>query len=227
MSFWFKPRQIIVMDAHGGRPARNFYLRTATLVVFLLLLAGIPFALGAYYAPFHSIQKIIPENLQLKRANKEILRNLADANTLNDLKDEQIEGFKEQINVREREALDLTKQLHMFKSILGQRKGKGIQIVSNKANWVAGTSIEWQSLFVKGGTYPRYLVGSYKLFALDAEGNKIDLNKAKMSYRFESHAVINQVFEWSEAWTPVELELVIYNSRRKEVLKQTIQIQGR
>lgn len=226
MSFWFRPRQIIVMDVNGGRPARNFYLRTVTLVVFLLLLAGIPFALGAYYAPLHSIQEIIPENLKLKRENKEVLRNLADAKTLNGLKDEQLESLKEQIAAQERESLELTKQLQMFKSILDERKGKGIQIVTNKANWVAGNTIEWQSLFVKGGTYPRYLAGSYKLFANDAEGNKVDLNEEKMSYRFESHAVFSQSFEWEQTWQPVELELVIYNSRHKEVLKQTIQIQG-
>lgn len=227
LSFWFKPRQIILVDGQGGRPARNFYLRVFTVFVFLVVLTTVPFTMGAWYAPFHSVQEIIPENLKLKRQNSEILRNLADVQTLNDVKDEQLESLKEQSSVQETEISDLTKQLHMFNSILDERKGKGIQIIANQANWLAGHVIEWQSLFVKGGTYPRYLVGNYKLFAADELGNRFDLNKEKMSYRFESHAIFNHKFEWRDAsWQPTQIELIVYNSRNKEVLTQMTPIQG-
>jgi len=225
-SFWFKPRQIIVMDAHGGRPARNFYLRTFTLVTFLLLLAAVPFVLGAYYAPFHSIQEIIPENLKLKRMNAEMKRELADANTLNALKDEQINSLQEQLSIQERNTLDLSKQLHMFNSILDERKGKGIQVLKNQASWVSDKVIEWQALFVKGGSYPRYLKGSYEVFALAKDGQRLVLTESKEKYQFESHAFFKQKFDWQEDWQVVQLELIVYNSRNKEVLKQTIQMQG-
>lgn len=215
------------MDAQGGRPARNFYLRIVTLAISLVLLVSIPFAFGAWYAPFHSVQEIIPENLKLKRQNKEIQRNLADANTLNELKEEQLDSLKEQLASQEKKALDLTKELNMFKSILDVRKGKGIQLIKNQAEWVAANSLEWQSLFVKGGSYPRYLKGSYNLFALDTEGNRLGLNDKAFTYRFESHTIVKERFEWKEAWRPTQVELVIYNSRRREVLKQTIQIQGK
>ena len=225
-SFWFKPRQIIVMDAQGGRPARNFYVRTFTLVTFLLLLAFVPFGLGAYYAPFHSIQEIIPENLKLKRKNAEMKRELADANTLNALKDEQINSLKDQLSIQERNTLDLSKQLHMFNSILDERKGKGIQVLKNQASWIADKAIEWQALFVKGGSYPRYLKGSYEVFAQTEDGHRMALTDSKVKYNFESHAFFKQKFEWDEDWKVKQLELIVYNSRNKEVLKQTIQMQG-
>ena len=172
-----------------------------------------------------TLKKVFVHKIK-KRQNSEILRNLADVQTMNDVKDEQLDSLKEQLNTQESEIQDLTKQLHMFNSILDERKGKGIQIIANQANWLAGHVIEWQSLFVKGGTYPRYLIGSYKLFALDDEGNRLDLNKKKMSYRFESHGNFNHKFEWRESWRPTRLELIIYNSRKKEVLKQMTPIQG-
>ncbi|MCF6207764.1 MAG: hypothetical protein L3J61_00030 [Ghiorsea sp.] len=226
MSFWFKPRQVVLMDAHGGRPARNFYVRSISVFLFLLLLTSIPFALGAWYAPFHSIQDIIPENIQLKRQNQELQRSLADAYTLNTLKDEQLESLQEQIGVQEREVLALSKELLMFNSILEGRKGKGVQIVTHKAHWSPNHFIAWQVLVVKGGSYPRYLAGSYKVFAIDDAGNRLALGDKSMRYRFESHAVLTQKFEWNDSWKPTKLELIIYNSRKKEVLKQVIQIQG-
>ena len=225
MSFWFKPRQVVVMDAHGGKPARNFYVRSITVLLVLALLMGVPFVLGAWFAPFHSIQEMIPENLKLKRQNLELQRKLADANTLNALKDEQLDGLQEQIGVQEREVLELTKELHMFKSILEERKGKGIQILAHKASW-QGNHLLWQALFVKGGSYPRYLTGTYQIFALDEQEHRQALFDDAERYRFESHAMLDKKIEWHEAWKPTKLELVIYNYRKKEVLKQVIPVQG-
>ncbi len=226
MSFWFKSRQVVVMDAHGGKPARNFYVRSITVLLFLALLMVVPFALGAWFAPFHSIKEMIPENLKLKRQNQELQRKLADANTVNALKDEQLDSLQEQIGVQEREVLGLTKELQMFKSILEERKGKGIQILAHKADWQGDGLLLWQALFVKGGSYPRYLTGTYQIFALDEQGHRQALFDDAERYRFESHAVLDKKIEWKEMWKPTKLELVIYNYRKKEVLKQAIPIQG-
>lgn len=227
MSFWFKPRQVVVMDAHGGRPARNFYVRTISLLLFLVLLMGVPFALGAWFAPFHSVREVIPENLKLKRQNQDLQRKLADAKTLKQLENEQLESLQEQISIQEQGMLGLTKELHMFKSILTERKGKGIQILAHKASWKGGNVFLWQALFVKGGSYPRYLRGTYKIFAFDEQGHRQALFEDAYHYRFESHAVLDKKIEWKEAWKPTKLELIIYNYRKKEVLKQTIPIQGK
>jgi len=227
MSFWLKPRQVIVMDARGGRPARNFYIRLVTIVICLLLLVATPFVLGSWYAPFHSIQKIIPENLKLKRQNLNMARKLADAETLNDLKDEQLLSLQEQMSEQESRILVVTKELHMFKSILDKRKGTGVHLLNHQADWVAGSSVAWQALLVKGGSFPRFLTGSYKLFATDEEGHRVGLKHKKMTYRFESHVLLKQQFVWKEAWMPMQLELIVYNSRKKEVLKKIIHIEGR
>ncbi len=215
------------MDAHGGRPARNFYVSLMTVVITVFILLSVPFVIGAWYAPFHSVQEIIPENLMLKRQNEELRRSVADANTLNHVKDEQLDSLKEQIEKQERVNLDLTKELHMLNSILDQRKGKGIQILENKANWLVGNAIEWQVLFVKGGSFPRFLTGTYKVFVIDAAGERFNLSEKKMKYRFESHDLIKQKFEWREEWLPVQLELVVYDSRGKEALKEMITIEGK
>jgi len=226
MSFWLKPRQIVLLDAHGGKPARNFYVRAITLVIALLLLTGIPFVLGAWYAPFHNMREVIPENLKLKRQNQTLRQNLAEANTLAHLKDEQIEGLKEQIARQEQDIQQLTGELHMFKSILEERKGKGIQVMQHQAHWLGEQQIAWKALFVKGGTYPRYLAGTYQVTALDEQGHRKDLFQTPQKYRFETHRILDTRFEWQEAWKPTKLELAIYNYRKKEVLKQAIPIQG-
>jgi len=152
-------------------------------------------------------------------------RKIADTFTLNDLKDEQLNSLKEQISLQENEIVNITKQLHMFKSILDERKGTGIHVLESKVTWDK-RKISWSSLFVKGGSFPRYLTGQYKLFALDDEGNKVDLNEEGMSYRIESHIFLQSTFDWRESWEPSKLELVIYNSRRKEVLRKIIPIEG-
>ncbi|HID36189.1 MAG TPA: hypothetical protein EYP39_02245 [Ghiorsea sp.] len=226
MSFWLKPRQIVVMDSQSSGPAKNFTTRYISLFLLLLIVSGGPFVLGAWYAPFHQVQKIIPENMKLKRQNIQLERQVADAQTLNDLKDEQLSSLKEQISLQEAEIVNINNQLHMYKSILDQRKGTGIHVLESKASF-ANTSVSWNALFVKGGSYPRYLVGRYKLFALDEQGNKIDLNKEIMRYRIESHMFLQKTFEWTRSWQPTKLELVVYNARLKEVLRKIIPIQGK
>jgi len=226
MSFLFKPRQFVVMDAQSSGPARNFKMRYITLLILLLFLTVGCFALGAWYTPFHKMQDIVPENIKLKRQNVEMQHKIADALTLNDLKDEQLNSLKEQISVQENEIINVTKQLHMYKSILDERKGTGIHVLESKVAWDK-TKLGWSSLFVKGGSFPRYLVGEYKIFALDDEGNKVDLSKDVMSYRMESHLFLQRTFDWHETWKPSKLELVIYNSRRKEVLRKIILIEGK
>jgi len=225
MSFWLKPRQIVIMDAQSSGPAKNFSARYITLfVLFIIIIMG-SFVFGAWYAPFHDVQKIIPENMQLKRQNVVLQHQVADTLTLNDLKDEQLSSLKEQISLQETEIVNINNQLHMYKSILDQRKGTGIHVLESKASW-GNASVSWNALFVKGGSYPRYLIGRYKVFALDEQGNKVDLNEEIMRYRIESHIFLQRTFEWTRSWQPTKLELVVYNSRLKEVLRKIIPIEG-
>ena len=226
MSFWLKPRQIVIMDAQSSGPARNFNVRYLTLLIGFVLLTGGAFVLGAWYAPFHQVQQIIPENIKLKRQNAALQREIADARTLNDLKDEQLTSLKEQIALQESEIVNVTKQLHMYKSILDERKGKGIHVLESAAEFTPEQTIRWKSLFVKGGSYPRYLKGIYQIFALDEQGNRVELSRKAMRYRIESHMFMQQVFDWQEAWRPSKLELVVYNSRQKEVLRKVIPVRA-
>ncbi len=222
MAFWLKPRQVVIMDAQSSGPARNFNVRYLTLLIGFILLTAGSFAFGAWYAPFHQMQQIIPENIKLKRQNMELQHKVADAKTLNDLKDEQLSSLKEQISLQESEIVNVTKQLHMYKSILDERKGKGIHVLESTAQLTPEHKIEWKSLFVKGGTYPRFLKGKYKIFVLDEQGNRVDLNHEVMRYSIESHMFMQRTFDWKETWKPIKLELVIYNSRQKEVLRKMI-----
>ena len=226
MSFWLKPRQIVIMDGQSSGPARNFNTRYITVFLLFLLLVASAFVAGAWYAPFHNFQQIIPENIKLKRQNIEMQRELADMNTVNALKDEQLNSLKEQLELQETEIVNVSKQLHMYKSILDERKGTGIHILESKAE-LANQKISWASLFVKGGSYPRYLKGKYEVFALDSKGNRVTLTEDKLRYKIESHIFVQQSFNWSKTWKPTRLELVVYNARRKEVLRKMIPIQGK
>jgi hypothetical protein len=225
MSFWFKPRQIVIMDAQSSGPARNFNVRYITLFLLFLLLTAGSFAVGAWYAPFHQVQQIIPENIKLKRQNAALQHKIEDVQTTNHLKDEQLASLKEQIDLQEIEIVNVTKQLHMYQSILDERKGTGIHVLESSAKLTPEHKIEWKSLFVKGGSYPRYLKGKYQIFALDDQGNRVDLNPEMMHYKIESHIFVQRIFDWKEHWKPTKLELVVYNSRLKEVLRKIIPVQ--
>jgi len=224
MSLWFKPRQVVIMDAQSSGPARNFRVRYFTLMVLFLLLTLLPFALGSWYAPFHEVQQIIPENIKLKRQNLALQRKVADVATLNDLKDEQMSSLKEQIALQESEIVNVTKQLHMYKSILDERKGKGIHILEDKVIWESENKLAWQALFVKGGSYPRYLSGKFQLIAKDDKGHEKSLNAVGEKYKIESHVFLKKSFGWQESWIPNKVELVVFNSRRKEVLRKVLPI---
>ncbi len=226
MSFWLKPRQIVIMDGQSSGPARNFNTRYITVFLLFLLLVASAFVAGAWYAPFHNFQQIIPENIKLKRQNIEMQRELADMNTVNALKDEQLNSLKEQLELQETEIVNVSKQLHMYKSILDERKGTGVHVLEGKAE-LSNQEIIWSSLFVKGGSYPRYLKGTYEVFALDGDGNRVALTKEKVRYKIESHIFVQQSYAWAEVWLPSKLELVIYNARRKEVLRKIIPVQGK
>ncbi len=225
-NFWLQPRQIIIMDALSGRPAKNLYLRPLSITLLVVLLALVPFLIGSWYAPLHNMQLVIPENLQLKRQNSDISRKLADSNTLNDLKDLQLESLQELINEQEDNIRNLSKELRMFKSILDARKGVGVHVLQSSAHWTSNQQIDWQAVLVKGGSLPRFLLGSYKLFALDNAGKRKKLNAKKMGYRFETHTFLQRQLQWHEDWLPTHLEFVIYNSKHKEISKQTLIIQG-
>ncbi len=213
------------MDAQSSGPARNFSVRYVTLAFIFIFLAIMFFMLGAWYTPFHQVQHMIPENMQLKRQNDALRRQVADATTLNDLKDKQLASLKEQLSLQEAELIHVNKQLHMYKSILDKRKGKGIYVLEHSAV-MANHSITWKALWVKGGSYPRYLRGSYDLFAMDSAGNKIQLNQDTMRYKIETHMLIQQTYDWDKPWVPTQLELVIYSARLKEVLRKVVAIQG-
>jgi hypothetical protein len=225
MSFWFKPRQVVIMDAQSSGPARNLTVRYITLLLLFLLLTAGSFAVGAWYAPFHQVQQVIPENIKLKRQNAALQHIIEDVQTTNNLKEEQLASLKEQIDLQESEIMNVTKQLHMYQSILDERKGTGIHILESSAKLTSEHKIEWKSLFVKGGSYPRYLKGRYKMYALDEQGNRVDLNTEIMRYKIESHIFVQRTFDWKENWKPAKLELVIYNSRLKEVLRKMISVQ--
>ncbi|MDQ6989050.1 MAG: hypothetical protein Q9M19_04145 [Mariprofundaceae bacterium] len=225
-NFWLQPRQIIIMDALSGRPAKNLFLRPISITLLAVLLALVPFLVGAWYAPLHNMQQVIPENLQLKRQNSDVSRKLADSNTLNALKEQKIESLEELIGNQEYSIRDLSAELHMFKSILEARKGTGVQVLQSSAVRTSDDHIAWQAVLVKGGSLPRFLLGSYKLFALDKQGNRLDLSPKKVLYRFETHVFLQRKFQWSETWQPTHIEFIIYNSARKKVNTQTLIIQG-
>ncbi|MDX8383415.1 MAG: hypothetical protein R8M45_04995 [Ghiorsea sp.] len=226
--FWSKPRQVVVLDAQSSRPARTFYVRPLSILLLALSLMLVPFVMGSWYAPFHSLQEIIPQNLQLKRQNNELVRKLADANTLNDLKDDELDSLDNEINGQEDNIRDLSTQLLMFKSILDARKGTGVQLLQSQARWTSEHSqIDWQAVLVKGGSLPRFVTGHYKLFAVANNGQRLELKvKKNMKYRFETHAFLQHTFEWHEAWQPSTFEFIVYKGSRKVVLKENILISG-
>lgn len=227
--FFFHPKQILFIDGQSGRPARNLHIRPASAIATTaVLLAGF-FVLGIYFAPLNSMRSIIPQHVQLQRQYDDLRNQLAEAEALSSMKDQQIDAFEEQVKEYTDEIQVLQQRLRMFESILEARKGNGVQMLQGKAS-MTDNQIRYSLILVKGGNYPRRVSGHCMFMVQSPEGEsisiKIDESTDQLPYRMESHNFLDGVLAWDKPWQPDILEIVLFDYKGREISRSNISIEG-
>ncbi len=225
-----EPRQVMLLDSHGGKQTRNIKIRPVSIILFILALFLIAFVLGSRLVPGNSAQSLIPQHIQLQQQYAQLHSELAEANALNDLKEQQLESMKQELLTQQSNNSELIKRLRMFESILEARKANGLQLLSATAKWTDRESIQYNLTLVKGGNYPRYLSGHVQISAQSPEIEPVEIKlenqKTKLPFRIETHTFLRGLAKWEQDWHPDKILVVVFNHRGKELLRTEIALEG-
>ncbi|MFC1567772.1 hypothetical protein ACFL3K_01040 [Pseudomonadota bacterium] len=227
---FIKPRQVMLLDAQSGKPARSLRLRPISFILVFLLTAGSFTLLGMQFNRSNGNRSLLPQHLQLQRQHEQLLEQLAEANANNELKDQQLETLQQEMATQQEMASEPSQRLRMLESILEARKATGIQLLEASASWVGNDSIRYGFTLVKGGSYPRRVSGSIALIAQGPEGEKVTLQLEKqltqLPFRIETHTFLRGLAQWDYDWFPEKLQATVFNHKGKELLQMELSIQG-
>jgi len=227
---FIRPRQLILLDSHGEKPARNLNIRLISVITTVVVIIAVAFVLGLISNPAGKGQLLIPQHLQLQRQYDQLQSELAEANAISDLKGRQLESLKGELLQQQEENGELSKRLRMLESILEARKADGIQLIKAQAKWTKAGSLHYDFTLVKGGSYPRFLTGSVLLSAQSPEGETVEIalgkQSARLPFRIETHTFLRGLAAWEHEWHPDKLLVTVYGSRGKELLQMELSVDG-
>jgi hypothetical protein len=227
---FIKPRQLILLDAQSGKPARNLRLRPISFILVFLLIAGSFTFLGMQINRSDGNYSLLPQHLQLQRQHELLLERLAEASANNELKDQQLETLQQEITTQQQQASEPSQRLRMLESILEARKATGVQLLEASASWSGNNSIRYNFTLVKGGNYPRWVSGSMALVAQSPEGEKVTLQLneqlTRLPFRIETHTFLRGLAQWNYDWFPEKLQATVFNRKGKELLQIELSIEG-
>lgn len=220
----------MIIDHHTGKPARHLLVRPAMLILAFLLLVLAGFAGGLFY-PTPKNPDLMPQYLQLQRQNAKLQTELADHEASIAIKDAQIAQYAKDDKVMRAKLKAQGDRLDTFDSIIEAMKLDGIHLVHSQALWPNAQTLSYHFIVVKGGNYPRSVVGYFKCYATDpASGKYIALpwhnGQAKLPYRVVNDTFVDGQMDWKLAWKPASLLLVRYDLANREKGRYTIAVQG-
>jgi hypothetical protein len=226
-----RPRQLILLDSHGGKPAKSLNVRI--IVVFLVCLGVI---LATYIAGLNSsvstggVRSLIPQHMQLQRQHDQLANELAEAKALIEMKERQLESTRDELSAQQESNNELSQRLRMFESILEARKGSGLQMLNSEAVWDGKSSIRYNLTLVKGGNYPRNISGYITLTAQSPESETIEImltkEETRLPFRVETHTFLRGLVDWEHEWYPDKVVVTAFDNRGKELLQTEILVEG-
>ncbi|HKI60383.1 MAG TPA: hypothetical protein VKA23_05055 [Mariprofundaceae bacterium] len=227
---FIEPRQVMLLDSHGGKQTRNIKIRPISIILIFLATFLVAFILGQRLSLGNNIQSLVPQHIQLQRHYDQLRSELAEANALNDLKEQQLGSMKQELLVQQSNNGELTERLRMLESILEARKGNGLQLLSADAKWVDKENIQYNLTLVKGGNYPRYISGNIQMSAQSPESETVEIElenqKSKLPFRIETHTFLRGLAKWEQDWRPDKILVTVFNHRGKELLQTDILLEG-
>jgi hypothetical protein len=226
----WRPRQIMIIDQYAGKPTRYLMLRPFTLIFILTLLVGGGFAGGLFERP-QTDPDLMPQYLQLQRDNSNLQTELADRAASISIKNAQIAQYEKDSKTMRAKIADQSKRIGVYDSILEAMKQAGVQLVNATAQWRNSQTLAYSFIVVKGGNYPRNVVGYFKCYATNpTDGSLVALpwynGQENLPYQMENHAFLDGQMPWKEAWRPTTLLLIRYDPQGREKGRYTVAIQG-
>ncbi|MDQ6978958.1 MAG: hypothetical protein Q9M09_02135 [Mariprofundaceae bacterium] len=234
-AFFLQSRQVMVLDhkAHSATKNRVFYpmLFWPSMILLTLVFAATLFIAGNYYKPFWKEQSIRPQYVQLQRLYRDMRAHTNDTMTQLGIRDEQINMLKQEIKTQQEHYRGLQERLHLYDSLLAARRGDSLQLLQFKATPAGDAAFDVELALVRGGTTPRWVSGSVKLFALDHKGKKVPLllsnSKYKLPYRIESHTFVHETARWLQSAPPGNMLYAhVYDNKGKLLLKKSFALNG-
>jgi len=226
----WRPRQLMIIDHHDGRPARHIMVRPAMLILTVAMVAGAGFAGGFYYAPPKD-PDLMPQYLQLQRENAKLQTELANREASIAIKDAQIAQYDKDGKAMRAKLKTQGDRIAIFDSIIEAMKQDGIHLVHSQAVWPNAQTLSYHFIVVKGGNYPRSVTGYFKCYVTDpASGKYIALpwhnGQEKLPYRVVNDTFVDGQMDWTQTWKPDSLLLVRYDPLNREKGRYTIAVQG-
>lgn len=226
-----EPRQIMLLDSHGGKQTRNLKIRPISVILLLLGIFLTAFFLGSRFTPGSNVPSLVPQHIQLQRQHDQLRSQQAELKALNDLKEQQLESMRQDLLTQRSDNHELHQRLRMFESILEARKANGLQLLNADATWTDKKNFQYHLTLVKGGNYPRYLSGHVQMSAQSpaAETVEIELEnqKSELPFRIETHTFLRGSAKWEHEWKPDKIRLTVFDHRGKELLQTEITLEGR
>ncbi|MDX8401708.1 MAG: hypothetical protein R8K47_03650 [Mariprofundaceae bacterium] len=226
---WFAPRQIILIDPDGQRPATKRVLRPARWLAGLLALFLAGLLAGAWLATGED-QRAEATIAHLKQQADRLKQALAGAEAELDVAHSEQASLHEELAKARARIAELDARLRMFDSILAARKQPGAHVLKPRARWDENGRIIVELILVKGGNYPRSMAGKLRFLAVDTDGEPIPLRledgSDALSWLVKTHTFLRTAIDWHESWRPERITLVLADRREREIERTTISIGG-
>jgi len=211
-----KPGHITIVSANT-----EFRFRPALLLIMLLTLLAIAAVAGSRYFPQKQQESQLPGVIaQLQHERKQLNERLAETEAMLALRDGQIEGLEQEMELLRGEKLAMTKRLDMFDDVLAARKVKGVHFLRPSFIWSDETSIRYQMILVKGENYPRWLNGHLEFSVVDTNGQSSLLNnkKNKNQHKVEmtTQTFIEGTLHWPNDWIPQNIKTTMIDHLGKK-----------
>jgi len=227
LEFWFTPKQLMVVEAGSGRPAKNIHIRPITILIVpsISLLLGMLLTYNNPPPQKNNDMELILHKLQQQFTT--VRTQLIASNAENDLKKAQIDSLKDVLQQQQENISHLQQRIQIFNSLLQARKGHHIQIIQATLQSLSPHSLFFHITLVKGGNYPRHTQGYLQFIYHDMQGNHYPLHfkngKEKLPYKMETHTFVQGEIH-AAGLIPLPLhpriDLVLYNKKGTEVMRK-------
>ncbi|MDQ6973917.1 MAG: hypothetical protein Q9M10_03455 [Mariprofundaceae bacterium] len=230
VEFWFKPKQVMVVEAGNGRPAKNIHIRPITILIIptISLLIGMMFKFNDHDTP--STQKNNGIEVSLHKLQNQffsVRTELLASQATTALKEAQIDALKDMLQQQQEDISRLQQRIQVFNSILQARKGQHVQIIQASLQSLSPHRLFFHVTLVKGGNYPRHIQGRLQFIYHDAHGSSYPLyfknGKEKLPYQMETHTFVQGEIH-AAGLTPLpqhpHIDLVLYNKKGTEIMRQ-------
>ena len=217
----FKRYQLMLLEPEGGHTVRNMHINAAAILALLLLISLGSAALAWFYTPPRHAD-LAARYYRLQQQCREINDKLAVQHGDFQLAKARADGLKKELLVSRKTIEELQRKVNIYTSILAARKTPGVRILRASASMQEDEQpprIKYALVLVKGGNYPRRVNGGIRIVALGENGGKevLKLGKnAERPYKMDTHAFLDGVVAWKEAWRPVKLEITRLNNQGAE-----------